>query len=515
MALRSHVVLTTLACSVGAMAQTTLLDPGFGQGGITHFAVGQAGGDRGEDVVLGPDGRIHIAATRGFQSGSMAAVRLLPDGTLDPSFSADGIASAPMGQYGEARAIALQSDGRVLIGGSAYFDVTFNDLAIARFTTSGALDTTFSGNGRLNIPANGSLDLVRAITALPDGRIQVGGKFDGGTTDMMSLRLLANGDMDPTFGADGIFATTLHTGEVGESMLVRDDGRVLLGGGWRTLLPDADLALFQVDDNGTPDDSFGTSGLFRPSEPGSTSTAITLIGLPDGRTLFLAKRYWPGGQDQDGFVGRVSADGEWDATYGTGGRTLLDVGPPYVGTVRDMVLLSNNKSLVTWDLLDTSNNTTSLMVMRLMPDGGYDASFGTDGKVVIPCPDLGCSVEALAVGADDRVVAVGSQNTPSGQEVMVMKWLENLVPAGVEETRKDAFHVYPVPCRDVITIADDVALEQGAHLQLIDAGGRTVIELTRTCGRQYLIPAEVRNGVYALRVIGPSQAMTCRIVVQR
>ena len=515
MALRSHVVLPALLVVVPSVAQTTLLDPGFGEGGITHFAVGQAGGDRGEDVVIGADGKIQIAATRGFQSGSMAAVRLLPDGTLDPSFSADGIASAPMGQYGEARAIALQPDGRVIIGGSAYYDVTFDDLALARFTSGGALDTTFSGNGRLNIPASGSLDLVRAITVLPDGRIQVGGKFDGGTTDMMSLRLLANGDLDPSFAGDGIFSTTLHTGEVSESMLVRDDGRVVLGGGWRVLLPDADMALFQVDEDGTPDAGFGTNGLFRPSEPGSASTAITLIGMPDGGTLFLAKRYWPGGQDQDGFVGRVTAAGEWDPTYGIGGRAILDVGPPYVGTVRDMVLLSNNKSVVSWDLLDTSNNTLSLMVMRLMPDGAFDATFGNDGKVVIPCPDLGCSVEALAVGAEDRVVAVGSQNTPSGQEVMVMKWLQELVPAGVEEERSVTFRVYPVPCRDVITIADDAALPQGARYQLIDAGGSAVTELQHTSGRRLMIPSEVRNGVYALRVIGSTQTLTCRIVVQR
>lgn len=517
MTFRSVMVMFTCCACVPGMAQLTLLDPGFGQGGIAHFPIGQAGGDRGEDVVLAPDGGIFIAGTRGFQSGSMAAVKLLPTGDPDPAFSGDGIASAPMGQYGEARAVALQPDGKVLIGGSAYYDVTFDDLAMARFTAAGVLDTGFSGNGRLNIPSSGSLDLIRALTVDADGRILAAGKYDGGTTDMMCLRVQPNGELDPAFASGGIFSTTEHTGEVCESMMLRDDGKIVLGGGWRVILPDADLALFQLDDEGAPDPGFGTDGLFRPSEPGSTSTAISTIGLEDGRVLFLAKRYQPGGLGQDAFVGRVMENGGWDLTYGTGGRFLMAVGAPYVGTVRDMVLLSDDKALVSWDLLDTSNNTTSIMVMRVMPDGGYDSAFGTGGRFIMPCPDLGCSVEALAVGADDRVVAVGSQITPSGQEVMVMRWLPELVPESIKEERAGTFTVYPVPSADAITIANNTPVPRDARFDLMDASGRIAAELTpeRAGNTRFVLPQDVRNGIYALRMTSATGYHTARVIVQR
>ena len=141
--------------------------------------------------------------------------RLNTDGTLDVSFS------PTTGANDSVRAVAIQLDGRVLIGG---FFTNVNGVArsrIARLTTTGALDPSFN-------PGPGANDLVSSISLQADTRIVLGGQFTAcnGVTRNRLTRLNPDGSVDPTInfglGADSFVAATL----------IQPDRKIVFGGGF-------------------------------------------------------------------------------------------------------------------------------------------------------------------------------------------------------------------------------------------------------------------------------------------
>lgn len=506
------------AFAIGTNAQLTLLDPTFGDSGKVLLGLSGFGGDRAECVTVQSDGRILVAGKRGGTEEEMAVLRLLEDGSLDPSFSGNGVATAQIGVNAEARAIALQPDGSIVVAGSAEFaGGAFDDVAFARFTSAGDLDPSFSDDGVFTLNAPGASDVVVTLTLQPDGRILAAGNFDGIVSDMMALRLTASGALDPSFATGGVFNTGLHTGEVVEDMLMRADGRIVLAGGWRLTLPDADLAMLQLASDGSLDAGFGASGLFRPSEEFSTSSVVSAVEVDNGHILIAGKRYLPGGSPEEIFTGRVLTDGSWDTTYGTGGRSFLSLSEGYHGAVRDMVPLPGGKALLTVDALDSSD-VSSIIVMRVLPDGGLDGTFGTAGRVIMPCPGGGCNVSSLALDAQGRVIAVGSYTTIDGPEIMVMRWLAEASPVGqVEADARETFRVFPVPTSDALQL--DVPAEWliGARLELTDGYGRliTVFSNAGRSGHRIELPNPLANGRYILRLVSPYRVLSAPVVVVR
>jgi uncharacterized delta-60 repeat protein len=506
------------ACAIGSSAQLTLLDPTFGEDGLVLLGLSGSGGDFGEDVALQADGRIVAVGRRGGTDGTLVALRLLDNGSLDPSFSGNGIATVDIATNAQAQAVAIQNDGRIVAAGSAEFQGgSWDDLAFVRLTSDGELDTTFSGDGKFTIEQPGGIDAVLALALQPDGRILGAGKFEWIESDMVAVRLTAGGALDNTFATGGIFNSDLQTGEVAEDIVLRSNGSIVLAGAWHLHLPDAGLALVQLDANGAMDPAFGTGGLFWPLEEGSTSAVASAIELSDGRILLAGRRYLAGGTLEEVFTGRVLPDGQWDESYGNGGRSFLPVTSGYTGAVRDMVLLPSGKALLAVDALDAQGNG-SIIAMRVMPDGGLDPTFGTDGRVLMPCPNADCHVRSIALDGLGRVVGVGGYNTTHGTEVMIVRWLAEASPVGqVEVEARETFRVYPVPASDALQL--DVPREwlADARLELMDACGRLVTVFNGTGGSSHRIelPASLADGRYLLRLVSASRVLSAPVVVLR
>ena len=147
--------------------------------------------------------------------------RLNTDGTPDATFNPGGLGAGSVGSSSAVYAVAIQPDGRILIGGDfiTYNGTTVNHLA--RLNADGSLDSTFTVAG-----GTGANDSVRAIAVQPDGKILIGGLFTNfnGTVLNRIARLNANGSRDTSFnpgvGADDLVST----------IALQTDGRILLGG---------------------------------------------------------------------------------------------------------------------------------------------------------------------------------------------------------------------------------------------------------------------------------------------
>lgn len=146
-----------------AAAAQAALDPAFGSGGRASFADPIGGGtfsaeDAG-DVAVQPDGKIVVAAEgRGADSVYWAVLRFLPDGRLDPGFGVGGAAVLTQTDPGEARGIALQPDGRIVVTGAAW--CAEKCFAAARLTPDGQLDPSFGDGG---IVRHGPLRLLGSV----------------------------------------------------------------------------------------------------------------------------------------------------------------------------------------------------------------------------------------------------------------------------------------------------------------------------------------------------------------
>lgn len=188
---------------VARLTASGQLDPSFGTGGVVTvtgpqvssrlqgFASGYLA-----DVAIQSDGRIVAAGSSGYDLGALpAALRFLPDGRLDATFSGDGISTftvQPDSTRDAIFALRLQLDGKVLIGGST--GRTPDKAFVLRLTSSGAVDARNIfrvGEGSGN---------VTALAIQGDGRIVFGARGDSAFT---AGRLTASLQLDPTFGEFG------------------------------------------------------------------------------------------------------------------------------------------------------------------------------------------------------------------------------------------------------------------------------------------------------------------------
>ncbi|RYD46808.1 MAG: hypothetical protein EOP83_29045, partial [Verrucomicrobiaceae bacterium] len=209
-------------------------DPSFGVDGMVITGA-QATYENAHAIAVQPDGKI-VVTGRTYLNGitDLLVCRYLENGTLDPSFSGDGMATADLGLSEEtAYCLALQLDGKILVGGGGGGSNGFAHLALARFTEQGELDPEFSGDGMLATPLGLGSALANALAPLPDGRIVVAGNsWNGSNNDVVIARLLNNGSPDPTFSDDGVLrvARTHGSEDVLEAVFPQHDGSLLAAG---------------------------------------------------------------------------------------------------------------------------------------------------------------------------------------------------------------------------------------------------------------------------------------------
>jgi uncharacterized delta-60 repeat protein len=186
------------ALPTAAVAAAGDLDAAFGNGGkVTTDFFGL--NDRGSAIAVQPDGKIVVAGTTNTFAPASAflVTRYNADGSLDQGFGTAGKATAVDG--GNASALAVQADGKIVVAGSAH-----GDFALARFTTTGALDAGFGAGGQVRTDFFGRNDSAAAVAIDGNGRIVVAGiAFAPDLPDFALARYNSDGSLDATFGTAG------------------------------------------------------------------------------------------------------------------------------------------------------------------------------------------------------------------------------------------------------------------------------------------------------------------------
>jgi uncharacterized delta-60 repeat protein len=202
------------------------------------------GADNGHDaaqaVLVQPDGRILAAGAgvTGAVSVDFAVVRYLGDGSLDTTFSDDGVVTTDfVGYFDEIRDLAVDTGGHIVAGGqSCEFPGNADevcDFGLARYTANGTLDRRFGRKGKIRTDLGADVgEGIRGVAVQADGRIVAAGDTAGpGASDVGLTRYRADGRLDRSFGVNGVVITPVSpsTDEVG-GLALQADGRLVVAG---------------------------------------------------------------------------------------------------------------------------------------------------------------------------------------------------------------------------------------------------------------------------------------------
>jgi uncharacterized delta-60 repeat protein len=245
--------------SVARLNLSGQLDQTFGDGGIKSVAVGGVT-DILQDIAVDGEARIVAVGSSRFDFGSgsfrddFAAVRFLPDGQLDTSFSGDGKVITQMAGQAQARSVVIQNIGgaeKIVAGGFAKNGVS-NDFALARYNADGTLDPTFGTNGRAYTNFANDEEQIHELLIQPNGKIiGVGFMYSGANRNFALARYNQNGSLDTTFGACGRIVTDLRTNiDIAYGAALQSDGKIIAVGESNNGSTSADFSVVRYTSGG-------------------------------------------------------------------------------------------------------------------------------------------------------------------------------------------------------------------------------------------------------------------------
>jgi RHS repeat-associated protein/uncharacterized delta-60 repeat protein len=354
-----------------------------------------------EASAVGPDGKLVVAVIASFSNQStpdtVYVYRYNADGSLDTTFGTGGV----VGGFTQSSSVALaiQPDGKILLTVSVY-TLPVETSAVVRLNVDGSIDTTYGTDGQASLP---STLVARSLALQPDGKLLVGGTF-AFAGDFVVVRLDADGSPDDTFGTGGtadvpipgvtdLYGTQLST------LLLRPDGDIVAVGASTTT--DAALTVVQLTPTGQLDGTFGdvddgasqgSDGIVTTLTADEAYGTVTAALQADGKLLVAIGNWTYGNGDYDDEVYRFTATGDVDPTFGAGGHVNLeDLGaqltPIGIATTADGQILVGG-----------TLNFTDSAIARLNADGSLDPTFGTGGIA----DDGYAAAVSMAMTADGR-----------------------------------------------------------------------------------------------------------------
>ena len=280
-----------------------------------------------------------------------------------------------------------------------------NNGAVARFNPDGSLDTGFNGTGTRTIDYGG-LDLARDVAVQPDGKIVVVGG-GGSNTALAVTRLNPDGFFDASFDLDGTGGFDLGQSESGYGLALQPDGKIVVAGHTVSLSVD-DGFVGRLKADGSPDTEFGANGV-RVIDYGGADAALDVALQPDGKVVVAGR----GGSNTALTVTRLNPDGSFDTSFDLDGTGGADFGGFDAGFA---VAVQRDGKIVAVGTTSTTPADGNFAVVRLQPGGALDTTFDLDGMRTI---DFGASDEgyALALQPNGGIVVAGHTDLGSNGAV--------------------------------------------------------------------------------------------------
>jgi uncharacterized delta-60 repeat protein len=341
---------------------------------------------------------------------------LASPGDVDRGFARGGAGVEFGADSAEAWAVGLDQFGRPVVGGSE----AGGRLLVMRLRTDGHRDPRFGRNGLTTVTLPGiAPGGVRGLDVFRDGRIVVAATLespDGSAPSRIAVaRLLPDGDLDPSFGEDGI-AVVGPDGARASALGLTHDGVILVGGALPVADGDTPLVLRLAPD-GTPDDTFDGNGAWNAGATSLRGWARAVLPAADGSVTFAVGAR-PGGVFGSALVAvRLTAAGALDPAFGGDGisEAVLGTSPARDGGATGIVSGPGGRIVLAGTVAGRGGRAEGA-VARMLPDGSLDPKFGRAGVTRLTAR-RGLRVSALARARDGRLVVGGRSASPNAAVV--------------------------------------------------------------------------------------------------
>lgn len=469
--------LFSLTSLIPLSAQIGEIDPDFQTGAGFGSGFMQ---ERVETIAQQPDGKLLIGGWFTEYDGNPAEriVRINLDGSVDNSFdSSEGFAYHELSS--RVKTIALQSDGKIVVGGSfiTYGDVTRHH--IARLNPDGSLDESFN-------TLTGFNSAVYDLLIQPDGKIVVAGTFSiynwqGNEFSCRGIcRLNTDGSIDEGFDVGSGFVSGLGFGIVNKIVL-QPDGKILAAGLFTSFNGIPRTVVARLNADGSLDGSFDAGDNFT-NFFGFVGEATALALLPDGKVMLGGE--FSHNQAFNSGVVRLNSNGSIDPGFATN------------GLVSSFIVQSDGKLI--------TSSIDLVHVRRHNTDGSIDADFAG--------VELNDIVATIHIQFDGNVLLGGwFDNNPS----TLMRLVGDTPPVGVNEAvAATSFEVYPNPSDDFFHLTvDGSILNSAPEVVIYTLDGRTIYQDRITQAATLLPCADWPAGIYFVAVTTGGKREVRRVVV--
>jgi uncharacterized delta-60 repeat protein len=407
----------------GAPGTPGTLDTSFGTQGVVTTDINPSQDDIAFATVLQPDGKIIAVGTSFTTPASIVVTRYNANGALDSTFGSGGITVTSLpSASATAFAATLQADGKLLVAGRSCPMSGVSSFLLLRYNTAGApgtpgtLDTGFGTGGIVTTPIpSGSSTTANAVAVsgtniLVAGHSKIGGKFA-----IALAKYTSSGALDSTFGSGGIVTTAVGSLDADAAALAVQplDGKIVAAGlAGNAMSQIWDVALLRYNTDGTLDLPFGgTNSGMVITDIGSSSNYANAVALQaDGKIVVAGNAFAnPFANTSDIAVLRYNTDGTLDTTgFGSpNGYVTTSIGA-FDDGFAVAVQPADGKIVVAGNA--DAGMGDRLALLRYNSNGSLDNGFGTGG--IVTRAASGPSIVAGAFGvalqpADGAIVVVG------------------------------------------------------------------------------------------------------------
>jgi uncharacterized delta-60 repeat protein len=403
---------STLFFTITGISQSIKPDLQFGKQGtvIADLGTPVSYNTAAQKVLVQPNGSLWVLVQLAEQS---LISKRFSNGVSDETYGTKGFsASVPF----QALQAVLQRDNKIVVTG-LYKKNNTTLFAVARFTTTGQLDTSFNKNGIQKTDFGADDNQAIALTIDKNDKIVVAGfATQNDHFDFALARYNTNGTLDDSFGKGGLQTTNFgNTDDFCQSVIVQDDGKIIAAGyNYDYVTAEFKIAIVRYNNDGTLDKSFGSNGKLN-SESGFAVPNGAAI-QKDGKLVMIAK-------PADYVLLRYNTDGTLDNSFGTEGTVGLGFS---LFELNDLTIQNDQKILIAGH---GPFFNSDFLLARFTANGEIDNTFSGNGQLLTDFGSSSDFLSSIVVQADGKIIAGGvTQNSENSNSIALSRYSSEGVP---------------------------------------------------------------------------------------
>jgi uncharacterized delta-60 repeat protein len=346
---------------------------------IADFGGSQSSSFEYSAIARGSDGSLYVTGARNVPNGGFAVTKFTAAGMSDTTFGTFGVVNATFAGEGSPEAISVGQDNSIFIGGT----VGIGDQGFAHILPTAVPDPAFGLPGRQLVSASSvnAFDIANAVAFSGDKTIVAGGLTIDSVEHFGVAQFNSDGSLDTTFGNNNNGQVILFgddNQEILNAIAVQIDGKIVVAGSGHN----GDFEIFRLNPDGSMDSSFGDGGevTYDFSDNGEFDNATSIVIQSDGDIVVggSTKANADDGDGTDFGLIRLLPDGWLDSSFGDNGQVTTDFFQGQDDFIRALAI--SGTKIIALGSSDGSNN--AFVIAQYNPDGSLDSSFSGGGILV-------------------------------------------------------------------------------------------------------------------------------------